>query len=204
MIAVREFTTAAEVLSNAAAVRARIFNARPKEKPEAIYPTPITKVVRVSVAQQVRYAPPLRDYNAHVVAYRRWCLYLELKGQFTGIESGIAAETETKKTAEDVINEVLLFFPGVTISQVKGSRRQPDLVLARHVAVFEVCRKFPTYSLPMIGRIFGGKDHTSIMFARDKIAALGGVGYVRKQMMQSLRKHKFGSKEIARMMGEYA
>lgn len=47
-----------------------------------------------------------------------------------------------------------------------------DLVLPRHVAIF-LCKKLsPERSLPDIGRRFGGRDHTTCLFAFRKIERL--------------------------------
>jgi chromosomal replication initiator protein len=50
------------------------------------------------------------------------------------------------------------------------SRRQP-LVRARQTAMY-LCRELTDLSLPKIGRAFGGRDHTTVMHALDRIKAL--------------------------------
>lgn len=197
MIAVRQLTSAAEVFANAAAVRARLYGAKPR--PTNAAATPAEKITVITPPR--RYAPP-RDYNAHVIVYRKWMLYQELRSQFDQQVCDFQPE-ERQKTAYSVIHDVLSFFPGVTMDQLRGQRRQADLIVVRHIAEFEVCRQFPAYSLPMVGRIFC-KDHTSVLSAKEKIAKLGGVNYVRKQFIKSLRRHRYGKAEIDRMIGEYA
>lgn len=50
------------------------------------------------------------------------------------------------------------------------SRRQP-LVRARQTAMY-LCRELTDLSLPKIGRAFGGRDHTTVMHALDRVKAL--------------------------------
>ena len=53
---------------------------------------------------------------------------------------------------------------------VGPSRRQP-LVRARQTAMY-LCRELTDLSLPKIGRAFGGRDHTTVMHALDRVKAL--------------------------------
>ncbi|HXQ90046.1 MAG TPA: helix-turn-helix domain-containing protein, partial [Acidimicrobiales bacterium] len=50
------------------------------------------------------------------------------------------------------------------------SRRRP-LVIARQVGMY-VFRELTDFSYPAIAREFGGRDHTTVMHAVDKIASL--------------------------------
>jgi chromosomal replication initiator protein len=71
--------------------------------------------------------------------------------------------------AEAIIRKVGDYY-GVTIAQIKGKRRDKALVTARQVAMHLV-REMTSASLPEIGRIFGGKDHTTVIHACQKIKA---------------------------------
>lgn len=50
------------------------------------------------------------------------------------------------------------------------SRRQP-LVLSRQIAMY-LCRELTDLSLPKIGKLFGGRDHTTVIHAVDKVTRL--------------------------------
>lgn len=58
-------------------------------------------------------------------------------------------------------------------SLLDRSRRQP-LARIRQIAMY-LATQLTAASLPDIGTRFGGKDHTTIMYARDRIALLMGV-----------------------------
>jgi chromosomal replication initiator protein len=71
--------------------------------------------------------------------------------------------------AEAIIRKVGDYY-GVTVAQIKGKRRDKALVTARQVAMHLV-REMTSSSLPEIGRLFGGKDHTTVIHACQKIKA---------------------------------
>ena len=54
---------------------------------------------------------------------------------------------------------------------ILGELRRPDLVQARQVAMF-LCRELLGFSYPVIGRLFGGKDHSTVMHGVKKIKQL--------------------------------
>ncbi len=57
------------------------------------------------------------------------------------------------------------------ISDLIGKSRRRPLVIARQMAMY-VARELTDHSYPMIAREFGGRDHTTVMHACDKIGAL--------------------------------
>lgn len=58
---------------------------------------------------------------------------------------------------------------GVSIAELKSVRRESHILHARMVAAYLAC-SLTTLSTPVIGRAFGGRDHTTIISARDVIA----------------------------------
>jgi len=58
---------------------------------------------------------------------------------------------------------------GVTVEELLGKRRTKAITLARHVAMF-VARVLTDASLPQIGLALGGRDHTTVMHACNKMA----------------------------------
>lgn len=58
-----------------------------------------------------------------------------------------------------------------SVEDLTGKSRRRPLVIARQIAMY-VSRELTDLSFPMIAREFGGRDHTTVMHACDKIAAL--------------------------------
>jgi chromosomal replication initiator protein len=60
---------------------------------------------------------------------------------------------------------------GLTIDDLCSSSRSRVLVNARQIAMY-LCRELTELSLPKIGQLFGGRDHTTVMHADRKIRLL--------------------------------
>ncbi|HFI0041159.1 TPA: chromosomal replication initiator protein DnaA [Streptococcus suis] len=71
---------------------------------------------------------------------------------------------------EKIQTEVGNFY-GVSLKELKGSKRVQHIVHARQVAMF-LAREMTDNSLPKIGREFGNRDHTTVMHAYNKIKSL--------------------------------
>lgn len=78
----------------------------------------------------------------------------------------------------------------VSVMDIVSQRRTIDVVLPRHVALYLV-KSLTTFSYPVIGRYFGGRDHSTIISAVKKIEA-------RIETEDRLRS------EINRLMGRFA
>ena len=65
-------------------------------------------------------------------------------------------------------------FFGVTLSDLRGNNRTSSVTLARQIAMY-LARQLTHASLGEVGRAFGGKDHTTVLHAVDKIQALIGT-----------------------------
>jgi chromosomal replication initiator protein len=59
----------------------------------------------------------------------------------------------------------------VTMAELTGDRRSQNIVYPRQVAMY-LSRELTDSSLPKIGKVFGGRDHTTVIHATSKIARL--------------------------------
>jgi hypothetical protein len=59
------------------------------------------------------------------------------------------------------IQEMVCLLGHVTLNDLISAHRHQNICNARHVAV-ALCRVFTSRSMPEIGRMFGGKDHSTI------------------------------------------
>lgn len=67
--------------------------------------------------------------------------------------------------------EVVADFYNVLVDDLVKQSRKKEYVTPRQVAMFIIRKELET-SLPMIGEIFGGRDHTTVIHAVDKIHTL--------------------------------
>ena len=96
---------------------------------------------------------------------------------------------------EEVVDAVASAF-GVTSEQLTGRARSRDIALPRQVAMY-LLREEANVSLPQIGEALGGRDHTTVMYACDKVADLiESDDRLRRQVLK-LREQVFGRSPLA-------
>jgi chromosomal replication initiator protein len=79
-------------------------------------------------------------------------------------------DREQEVTTPMIMEEVAEFF-NLTLDDLCSPSRSRQLVTARQIAMYLV-REMTDLSLPRIGKHFGGRDHTTVMHANNKIATL--------------------------------
>jgi chromosomal replication initiator protein len=70
-------------------------------------------------------------------------------------------------TPELILDETAKMY-GWTVEDLCGKSRRRPLVTARQIGMY-VFRELTDYSYPRIAEVFGGRDHTTVMYAVDKI-----------------------------------
>lgn len=59
---------------------------------------------------------------------------------------------------------------GISVEDMESKKRPKDIAYPRQIAMY-LCRELTDLSLPKIGSDFGGRDHTTVIHAIDKIAS---------------------------------
>src|SRR5438876_8467491 len=90
-------------------------------------------------------------------------LVQEVPGELWGEEEKIV-------TIEQIQRKVSDFF-GVKVSDLKAKNRTKAVAFPRQVAMY-LARQLTHASLAEVGRAFGGKDHTTVLHAVDKVQTL--------------------------------
>jgi chromosomal replication initiator protein len=88
----------------------------------------------------------------------------------TVLRDVVGLQRSAPLTAESIISTVSQFYEIPKTEMIGASRKQP-LARQRQIAMY-VCREHTGLSLPKIGAAFGGRDHTTVMHAVDKITGL--------------------------------
>ena len=78
----------------------------------------------------------------------------------------LTTSTSKTRTDEELLAEMAGYL-GFTVEALKGKSRQRPLVAARQIAMY-VFRDMTELSYPAIARLFGGRDHTTVIHAVDK------------------------------------
>jgi len=82
----------------------------------------------------------------------------------------LTATAPKHRTDEEMLTEIAGYL-GFTVEALKGKSRQRPLVSARQIAMY-VFRDMTELSYPAIARLFGGRDHTTVIHAVDKTQRL--------------------------------
>ena len=82
----------------------------------------------------------------------------------------IGARQPRRITAQQILSSTAEYF-GFGVDELCGPSRRRPLVIARQIGMY-VFRELTDFSYPAIAREFGGRDHTTVIHAVEKIAAL--------------------------------
>jgi len=85
----------------------------------------------------------------------------------------ILGDRQPRPITPQVILDATAAMFDFTVEEIKGKSRQRPLVTARQIAMY-VFRDLTDLSYPAIAREFGGRDHTTVIHAVEKIKALMG------------------------------
>jgi chromosomal replication initiator protein len=76
-----------------------------------------------------------------------------------------------KPTSPQLIMQEVAAYYNVSVEDLTSPARRRSVVIARHVAMY-LCRTLTDLSLPQIGTLFGGRDHTTVLHSIRKIDSL--------------------------------
>ena len=152
---------------------------------------PTTYELRLGILQSKASASPVKipDKVLEFVAHKITSNVRELEGalnrivahaMFVGTEitvesardvlSDLLRTNERKVTIDEIQKKVALHY-SIKLSDMSSIRRAKQVVLPRQVAMY-LAKKLTTFSLPEIGKNFGGRDHTTVLHAVRKVEEL--------------------------------
>jgi chromosomal replication initiator protein len=80
------------------------------------------------------------------------------------------SHTRQNITIENITNHICNFF-NLQKEDLIGKKRPKNIAMPRQIAMY-LCRTLTDSSLPKIGQYFGGRDHTTVIHACEKIDKL--------------------------------
>lgn len=78
--------------------------------------------------------------------------------------------TKEKITADGIIEKVCKYY-NVSRTDLIGKKKNKEIVDPRQVCIYLICTLLEDLPLAAIGNMFGGRDHTTVIHSRDKIAS---------------------------------
>jgi chromosomal replication initiator protein len=87
--------------------------------------------------------------------------------------SDVFAPAGPSLTMPDILRVTAKHF-GVEVDDLRSKGRRQELVQARQVAMFLI-REMTSHSYPEIGQFFGGRDHSTVMYAVQKVGEQAGT-----------------------------
>jgi len=145
----------------------RIAILRKKAKVENIdIPNDVTQYIAQKIQSNIR---ELEGALIRVVAYSSLTnrdITLEL-----AIEAlkDIISNTKPREITAKLIKEITAKYLNVKVEDFNSKRRTRSIAYPRQIAMY-LCRELTDLSLPKIGEEFGGRDHTTVIHAYEKIS----------------------------------
>ena len=108
-------------------------------------------------------------------ALTRIMAYSSLTGSSLDIDTAdevlkdIISNHRPRKITPELIQKVIAEHFQMKIEDMKSRKRNRPIAFPRQIAMY-LCRELTDLSLPKIGELFGGRDHTTVIHACDKIS----------------------------------
>jgi len=154
----------------------RLAILRKKAEGEPITPSPeVLEFIASNITSNIR------ELEGALI---RVCAYASLTSQLLDVPlaefvlDDLISDTQPRPLTPDLILEKTSEMFGFPIDEIRGQSRRRPLVTARQVGMY-VMRELTDLSYPAIAREFGGRDHTTVIHAVEKI---GGLMKERRQI----------------------
>lgn len=83
----------------------------------------------------------------------------------------LVTQNKSKKITITDIQEAVASFYDVQIESFASKKRTKSIAFPRQIAMY-LARELTDYSLPKIGEVFGGRDHSTVIHAHEKISKM--------------------------------
>ena len=132
-------------------------------------PMKVAQVIAANVESTRKLEGVLLRLNSEVVA-RKEPLTEELVTALLNKINGEVAELRQRITPKQIVKKVADYYQ-LKVVEIKGGRRLRSVALPRQMVMY-LLKKELQIPYKEIGRILGGRDHTTIMHGHDKVSKL--------------------------------
>lgn len=141
------------------------------EKKAAALQLTLPKECAIFIAENI--PPDVRRLEGALLQVQANAQMLGLPVDITLVRQALKSHVVTPSRALDVqgIKAVVADYYGVSVKELVGKKRTRNIARPRQMAM-ALARKFTSDSLIDIGQAFGGRDHSTVIHACDKVAEL--------------------------------
>jgi chromosomal replication initiator protein len=149
--------------------RLAIVRKKAEREPTHI-PDEVLEFIATNIVNNIRELEGALIRVSAFASLNRQALTAELAATVLG---DILSDREPRPITAQTILEATAKMFGFTVDELRGKSRRRPLVTARQIGMY-VCREMTDLSYPAIAREYGGRDHTTVIHAVDKITNLMG------------------------------
>ena len=125
----------------------------------------VIEYIALNVATNIR---ELEGAFNMVLAYSVLSGKLDLRNAEEALKD-IVSGSSGREIDADIIIDIVARYYNVTAEQILSKRRSQDIIVPRQISMY-LCRFLLNMTFPKIGEKFGGKDHTTVMHACNKMS----------------------------------
>jgi len=144
-------------------------------------PDDVTDFIGQQIASNIR---ELEGALIRVTAYANLFNQQLTKSLAQEVLKDMVREVSARLTLDEIQRRVAAYFQ-LDVAEIRSAKRQRSILYPRQVAMF-LCRRLTEASLPEIGRAFGGRDHTTVLHAVEKIETEIAQDMRKKQTIEHL------------------
>ncbi|WP_298227903.1 chromosomal replication initiator protein DnaA [Gryllotalpicola sp.] len=147
----------------------RIAILRKKAQSERVqFPDEVLELIATKVSSSIRELEGVLIRIAAFSSLNRSPVDISLVQ--TVLKDLITLDADNVIAPTDIIQNTADYYR-LSVDELYGSSRSQEIAKARQIAMY-LCRELTSLSLPKIGQLFGGRDHTTVMYANRKISEL--------------------------------
>ncbi len=172
--------------------RIAIINVKIKQEKIQI-PEAVIEYIAASVHSSIRELEGVVTSIIAHAAFKKNSINLDLTKK---VLLTLVAQIEDQDIKIDFIQKLTAEHFHITFEELKAKSRKKNMVIARQVAMY-LCKEFTSYSLKQIGNFFGGRDHSTVIYAIQNIEKILKDNKDEKFLDHFYKlKHKFQPKTV--------